>query len=142
MRLPLAILAALVLAAGATADSIVVPLTVRPGSLSLAPASVVARAGQATVNVIDARGKGSGWELLARVPALRPVVLGVAARCLPHSTCTLPRTSLRYPIVLNPLRPTVVYRAQPRTGMGAIGLTLRLGGVLGASAVRFLVRSS
>jgi len=144
MRLFPAVLAALILAAGAAADDVVVPLTVWPGMLSLAPATALARSAQVGVTVVDARGNGAGWQLLARAAVSggsRSVVQGVKSRCAPRSTCTLPRTTIRYPVVLSPLRPTLVYRAEARTGMGAIALTLKLAGPgLGSAALRFVVR--
>ena len=146
MRIIPAVLAALVLAAGAAADVVVVPLTVRPGTLSLAPATAIARQAHVGVTVVDARGKGAGWQLLARAAVsggMRTIVQGVELRCAPRSTCTLPQTKLRYPVVLDPLRPTVVFQAEAGTGMGAIGLTLKLAGpVLGWTALRFVVRPS
>lgn len=147
-RLPLAVLAALLFAAAAYADDVVVPLTVRPGTLSLAPASTLSAASRLTVTVTDARGHGAGWTLLARSVGLftRPVlVAGVDARCGDHSTCTLPRTGVRYPVILSPFRPVRVFDAQRGTGMGAVILTLRLVLPLraaGVQALRFSIQPS
>lgn len=124
-----AALAALVLAAGAAADVVVVPLTVRPGSLTMAPVRAISRSSRIPVTVVDARGSGAGWELLARPAGASSgtvIVTGVEQRCGYHSTCTLPRPAVHYPIRLTSLRPTRVFAAQPGSGMGTIGLTLRL----------------
>jgi hypothetical protein len=134
----------LVVTAGAAADVIVVPLTVRPGMLTLAPVTVIARSARISVTVVDARGSGAGWELLARSAGPTGgtlVVTGVESRCGHRSTCTLPRSEVRYPVMLTSLRPTVLVRAKPGTGMGTIGLTLRLAAParLG-KALRFSVR--
>jgi hypothetical protein len=86
---------------------------------------------RATVTVVDARGKGAGWGLVGRVTGLggrRVVVSGVDLRCGPRSTCTLPRSHVRYPIVLGG-RPMPVLEAAHGTGMGAIVVTLRLASV-------------
>ena len=144
-RFLLAAVAALVLAASAAADNIVVPLTVRPGSLRLAPATVLARSARTTVTVTDARGHGAGWTLLARATGvLRTVVVtGVELRCGTHSTCTLPRTRIRYPVSLSPLRAVPVLDAEQGTGMGSIVLTLELSsrGLAGTAALRFSVQA-
>ena len=58
----------LVLAAAASADDVVIPLRVKPGPLTLAPSTVISRKAQVSVTVIDAGGRGAGWELLARAP--------------------------------------------------------------------------
>jgi hypothetical protein len=134
-----AVLVALLLAAGARATDIVVPLTVRPGPLSLAPSTEMTTGGQMPVTVIDARGRGTGWILLAR-PAGSTVgsllVMGVESRCGRHSTCTLPTTTTRYPVILPPMRPTPVFTAKPGTGMGTIILTVKLGGPPHTAGVR------
>jgi opacity protein-like surface antigen len=130
-RFLLAALAVLVLAAAASADDVVIPLTVKPGPLTLAPATVITKTAQISVTVVDARGRGAGWELLARAPMSvgGPVMIqGVEPRCGLHSTCTWPRNDTRYPIVLNAWRPTVVFRAQPGTGMGTISMIVKLRG--------------
>lgn len=151
-RFLLAALAVLVLATSASADDIVVPLTVRPGSLSLAPAGALARSARVAVTVTDARGRGAGWTLLARLagPSRTVVVTGVDVRCGAHSTCTLPRTRVRYPIMLSSLRAVPVLDARRGTGMGSIAVTIRLGWravrmgsqALGDAALTFAVRPS
>ena len=152
--LSLAAFAALVFAAAASADDVVVPLTVRSGTLTITPVSTVSRAARASVTVIDARGHGAGWTLVARTaaPGFGTVfVTGVDAACRRNSTCTLPRTTLRYPILVTALRDVPVLVAQRGTGMGAISITLRLGrqvanswgpAQFGNASLRFAVRSS
>jgi hypothetical protein len=128
-RLVLAVVAALVFAAAASADDVVIPLTVRPGSLTLSPVSTLSRGARVSVTVVDARGHAAGWTLLARTSgpgAATVVVTGVDAACGRHSTCTLPRTSLRYPILLTPSRDVPVLVARRGTGMGTLSLILRL----------------
>jgi len=141
-----AALAVLAFAAGAYADDVVVPVTVRPGPLALTPVTALARGAQIPVTVTDARGTGTGWTLFARLsgPVGRTVVVtGVDTRCGDRSTCTVPRTSIRYPVMLTTLRSVAVIDARRRTGMGEIVLTVRLGSQtrLGA-ALRFAVRPS
>jgi len=142
-----AALAVLALASGgAYADDVVVPVTVRPGPLALTPVTVVAQGAQTSITVTDARGKGAGWTLLARLagPTGRTVVVtGVDTRCGERSTCTVPRTTIRYPVMLTTFRSTPVIDARRGTGMGKIVLTLRLGSQarLGV-ALRFAVRPS
>ena len=141
-----AALAVLALASGASADDIVVPVTVRPGPLALTPVTALARGAQTSITVTDARGKGAGWTLLARLagPTGRTVVVtGVDTRCGERSTCTVPRTSIRYPVMLTTFHSTPVIDARRGTGMGKIVLTLRLGSQarLGV-ALRFAVRPS
>ena len=145
-RLSLAAVAALVFAAAGHADDVVVPLTVRPGPLSLAPATALAHGARIAVTVTDARGHGAGWTLLARMggPGARAVVVaGVDARCGFHSTCTPPRTRVRDPIMLSSLRAVPIFDAQRGTGMGAVELTVRLGvQSRQGAALRFAVQPS
>ena len=111
------------------ADVVVVPLTVRPGSLALAPVTATARGSRIPGTVVDARGSGAGWGLLARPAGASGgtvIVTSVEARCGPHSTCTLPRTATHYPIMLTPLRLTSMFTARPGTGMGSVSLVVRL----------------
>ena len=95
----------------------------------MAPVKAISKSSRISVTVVDARGRGAGWQLLARPagPSSGTVIVtGVESRCGHHSTCTLPRTAVHYPIKLTSLRPTRVFAAQPGSGMGTIGLTLRL----------------
>jgi hypothetical protein len=143
-RFPPAALAALVLAASASADNVVVPLTVRPGSLALAPSTALPRSAHVSVTVTDARGRGAGWTLLARIagPTRMLVVTGVDVSCGAHSTCTLPQNRLRYPILLSSLRAVPVLDAERGTGMGTIAVTLRFGSrpLAGVASLKFSVR--
>ncbi len=126
-RLFLAVGVALVLAAGAAADSVVIPLTVRPGSLTIAPARLVVRGLSAEVAVVDARGNGGGWEVVAS-PSRPVAIVGVDARCGSRSTCTLPRSAVHYTLSLAGLHTSTVFAAARRTGMGTIVLTIRFAG--------------
>jgi hypothetical protein len=136
----LAALLSLVLAAGAVADSVVIPLRVRPGSLTITPSRVVVGGTRVAITVVDARGNGGGWQLVVSPPGRAARVTGVQARCGPRSTCTLPRSAQRYPLVLEPFRPTVVSTAGRGTLMGTIELTLRLSGQAPGSVLRFAAR--
>jgi hypothetical protein len=133
-------LLALVLAAGAAADSVPIRLTVRPGSLAVASSRVVADGTKLMVTVVDARGSGAGWQLVVSPSDRAVTVVGVQARCGAASTCTLPRSGQRYPLALAPLRQTVAFTAGRGTGMGAIDLTLRLSGQAPGVALRVAVR--
>jgi hypothetical protein len=127
-RLLLALTGALVLAAGAAADSVVIPVTVKPGSLTITPAQTVVRGASIEVAVVDARGNGDGWEVAASPTVKRFALVGVDARCGPRSTCTLPRSAVRYPLSLTGLRATTVFAAARGTGMGTIVLTFHFVG--------------
>jgi hypothetical protein len=135
-------LLALVLAAGAAADSVPIRLAVRPGSLVIASSRVAADGTKLTVTVVDARGSGGGWELVVSPSGRAFTVVGVQVRCGTGSTCTLPRSGQRYPLALAPFRQTVVFTAGRGTGMGAIDLTLRLSGAAPGVAFRVAVRPS
>jgi hypothetical protein len=127
-RLFVTVMAGFALAGGAAADDVTVPLTVRPGSLTLAPTTTASLTTHATVTVVDARGKGAGWRLVGRVTGLggrRVVISGVDLRCGLRSTCTLPRSRVRYPIVLG-VHPVPLLDAARGTGMGSIVVTFRL----------------
>jgi hypothetical protein len=138
-RLFLAAVVALVLAAGAAADSVLIPLTVKPGSLTIVPARAVVRGASVEVAVVDARGNGGGWQVVAS-PTGRPfVITGIDARCGPRSTCTLPRSGERYPLALAGLRAPTVFTATRGTGMGTVVLTFRFTGP-GASGLVLSVR--
>ena len=123
-----------------------VPLTVRPGSLTLAPSNALARSAHVAVTVTDARGHGAGWTLLARIagPTRTVVVTGVVVSCGAHSTCTLPRARVRYPVLLSSLRAVPVLDAQRGTGMGTISATLGFGqqSFAAGASLRFSVRPS
>ena len=136
----LAALLPLALAGGAAADSVVIPLTVRPGSLALVPTRVVVVGAKIEAAVVDARGSGAGWQLVVLPPRRALIVTGVQVRCGARSTCTLPRRGQRYPLALAPFRPTVVFAAGRGTGMGTIDLILRLSGQVAGTALQLAVR--
>jgi hypothetical protein len=127
-QLSLAALAVFVLAAGARADDIRIPITVRPGALRIAPLTVTARGSEISLTVVDARGSGAGWSVLARAggPLGRATVTGVETRCGSHSTCTVPRTTVRYPLSLSAFRLVSVLAAARGTGMGTVVVTIKL----------------
>jgi hypothetical protein len=122
---------ALALPAHAAADDVPVNLTVRGGELALRVIS--ARAGRAVVEVVDARGSGAGWMLTMAGGA---TVRRVSARCAARSTCTLPSSTLAYPLTTPTARQTRVFGAAAGTGMGAIVLRVSYDGGRPRFAVR------
>jgi hypothetical protein len=118
-RLFLSFLAVFLLAAPASAGTIVVQLTFAPGKLAVttAPATATAaRPVEVPVTVADGSGSGNGWTL--RVRAARSVtVVGITGHCAAHSTCTLPSP------VPNQSG-NVVLRAARNTGMGVLHLVV------------------
>jgi hypothetical protein len=123
LRRTLPFLVFVLLAAGpASADPPRVHLTVTPGDLSVAarPATVTSSSAVSVrVVVVDATGSGRGWTL--RAVAARPVsVASVVGRCMPRSTCTLPRPAEAA------AGGGVVLRAARGTGMGRIELTVTI----------------
>jgi hypothetical protein len=133
-------LLALVVAAGAAADTVPIRLSVKPGSLSIAAPRVVVDGTKVSVTIVDARGSGAGWQLVVSPSGRAFTVTGVQSRCGAGSTCTLPRSAQRYPLALEPLRQTLVFTAGRGTGMGTIDLTLRLSGQASGTALRVAVR--
>jgi hypothetical protein len=113
----------LLLAAPATAGDIGVTLGVRAGMLGVrAPHVQLGGSVHTTVTVVDARGNGAGWRLRLAGGTITRVV----ARCVLGSACTLPKGSLS----------ANTFTAAPRSGMGAIELSLTIrggGGALSAS---------
>ena len=107
-------LAALLLAAPASAGTIVVTLGLAPGKLKVASARTTATT--FTVTVADGRGNGAGWTLRSSRPV---TVAGITARCAAGSTCTLP------PAKSAPSGATVLASAKG-TGMGVMVLTVTL----------------
>lgn len=113
-RTVLLCLAALILAAPASAGTIVVTLGLTPGHLKVS--SVRTSPTTFAVVVADGRGSGAGWMLRAS----RPVsVASITARCSAGSTCTLPAA---------PTAPAgaIVLAAAQGTGMGMVTLTVAL----------------
>ena len=118
-RALVALIAFLVIAAPATAGTIVVRLTFVPGKLVVrsAPATATPRSDvQVPVTVADGRGNGIGWTLrVASSRALR--VTSIRARCATGSTCTLP-TAVSEP------SGRIILQATRDTGMGVIDLVV------------------
>jgi len=113
-RILIPAVALLLLAAPASAGTIIVKIGLVPGKLQVGTARVSGRT--ATVTVADGRGTGAGWTLRASAPVS---LAGITARCAANSTCTLPE-----------LRSTpsgaVVLSAARDSGMGIMTVTLRL----------------
>jgi hypothetical protein len=140
----LATSAALALAAPAAATDVPIVVAVRAGQLALG--SVSRSSGRIRVTVIDARGSGRGWTLTA-VPRGQAradtSISAVDAICAHESTCTLPRTALRYPLRLTASGPTVICTARKGTGMGIVELALYfVGGLDPAAGLSFHVASA
>ena len=119
-RTLIGLVTALLLAAPASAGTIVVTLGLQPGKLAVkaAPATVSTAPAQVAVTVADGRGTGEGWTL--KVASSAPVtVRAVTARCAAHSTCTLPKAE-RGP------SGSVVLQAARDSGMGVMRLVVTL----------------
>jgi hypothetical protein len=111
---------ALLLAGPAAAGTITVGLALTPGALKVRAVPVTVPAGQVSlpVTVADGRGHGNGWTLKIAGSA-HLTVLSITARCAARSTCTLP-TSVARPSGAS------VLRAAKGTGMGVINLVVTL----------------
>ena len=118
-RTLIGLLVGLVLAAPASAGSIVVKLGLAPGKLSVAsthPSLAAGATAAVTVKVADGRGNGKGWTLrFAKATGLS--VTSITARCASNSTCTLPSAAA------GPSGSTVLQTAHD-TGMGIIELVV------------------
>ena len=131
-RILITVFAALFLAAPAGAGTIIVKLTFVPGKLVVrsAPATVTGTT-QVPLTIADGRGSGAGWTL--KVNASSPVtVVGITARCVANSTCTLP-TAASGPAG------TVVLHAARDSGMGVMNLVVTLASSSGSTPVSFSV---
>jgi hypothetical protein len=107
--------AALALAAPATADTIGVTLGLVSGTLTVrAQPTAVDGTAVIAVRVADGRGTGNGWTVRLQT-GNGVTVAGITATCAAHSTCTLP-TMVGVP------SGTTVLRAAQNTGMGVIDL--------------------
>jgi len=126
--------------ASAQAATIIARATIAPGALTVG-------AGRATLDptdpqrlllpleVIDARGNGAGWSVfLSARPAAGPSstfaqVPAPAVDCATNSTCTLPVSTIAYPLSV-PLTGVAVkvLNAAPNTGMGGMVTNLALDG--------------
>ena len=120
-RTLIGLLVTLVLAAPASAGSIVVKLGLAPGKLSVASTHPTLPAGgtaAVTVKVSDGRGNGNGWTLrFARTSGLE--VTSITARCAAGSTCTLP-------VPAGAPAGATVLQAAHDTGMGIVELVVRV----------------
>jgi hypothetical protein len=123
---------ALLLAGPAAAGTITVGLALTPGALKVRAVWVTVPAGQVSlpVTVADGRGHGNGWTLKIAGSA-HLTVLSITARCAARSTCTLP-TSVARPSGAS------VLRAAKGTGMGVINLVVTLSAPT-KSAISFTV---
>jgi len=91
------------------------------------------------LEVIDARGNGAGWSVfLSARPVAGPSTTvaqlpAPAVSCATNSTCTLPVSTIAYPLGV-PLTGVAVkvLNAAPTTGMGAQVATLALDGAVAA----------
>ncbi len=117
-RTSIAILACLVLAAPATAGTIVVGLSLVPGRVAVkAPVAHLSpgRTVDLPLQVADGRGTGHGWVLNLRGSGLR--VTRITAACAAGSTCTLPAPA-------GAPGGDSILRAARGTGMGVIDLVV------------------
>ncbi len=123
---------ALLLAGPAAAGTIRVGLALTPGALKVRAVPVTVPAGQVSlpVTVADGRGHGNGWTLKFAGSA-HVTVLSITARCAARSTCTLPAS------VAGPSGASVL-RAAKGTGMGVIDLVVTLSAPT-KSAISFTV---
>jgi len=130
-------LVALATAAPALAGDINVTFGIRTGALGVqaAPASLGGTV-QVPVTVVDARGNGKGWELRLSGQGA-PAVTAITVRCAAASTCTLPQARVSLPAAIGS-KPTPVFSAAARSGLGAVVLVLTVSGgrgPLGATVV-------
>jgi hypothetical protein len=111
-------------AAQGYAGTIVVKLTLVPGTLAARAAPVAVTAAESIrvpVTIADGRGNGRGWTL--RVSAERSVTITeISAQCAPNSTCRLPIAATSP--AGNVVPGNVVLRAARGTGMGVMHLVV------------------
>lgn len=153
--LSLALLLILVIAGSATAyaDSGTATVAVKGGSLTESNATnqislqlnkkVHLASYALPITVIDARGSGGGWNLMITSTIFRhgnrnkdpdqlsttaSSVASVGASCGTYSTCTVPASSISYPLVIpaaSKLPPPVkFFNAAQHTGLGKFILTM------------------
>jgi hypothetical protein len=138
--------------ASAQAATLIARAYIAPGALTVGggPATVDPTNPQRLslpLEVIDARGNGAGWSVfLSARPVAGPSttiahVPAPAVTCATNSTCTLPVTTIAYPLsVALTGRAVKVLNAAPTTGMGGMVTTLALdGGVAAGQAVNTTV---
>ena len=151
----LALLLILVIAGSATAyaDSGTATVAVNGGSLTESSATnqislklskkIQLASYTLPITVIDARGSGSGWNLMItsttfhyvdhdgnkdRLSTTASRVVGVSASCSTRSTCTVPANSILYPLLIpaakTPPPPVKFFNAAHYTGLGMFMLTM------------------
>jgi hypothetical protein len=113
-RLAIGTLAALAIAGPAAAGTIVVTLALVPGKLKVA--TIRASPTRIAFTVADGRGTGAGWTLRASAAV---TVSAITARCVAHSTCTLP-TAIAAP------KGRELLTAAKGTGMGVMTVIITL----------------
>ena len=120
-------LVALATAAPAVAGDISVTFGIRTGALGVqaVPASLGGTV-QVPVTVVDARGNGKGWELRLSGQGA-PTIGSITVRCAAGSTCTLPQARVSLPAAIGS-KPTPVFAAAARSGLGAVVLVLTVSG--------------
>lgn len=128
---------------------------IKSGSLSESPANIqksLALTSRKTrtvsytlpITVIDARGSGNGWNLTItstwfrmtsrhdhdHLPANASSISGVSFACKMHSTCTNPRNSVRYPLIIpagsTAPPPVKFFNAALRSGLGDMKLSMNV----------------
>ena len=142
--LALVALACLLSVACAHADTLTATANIVPGTLTVTGGTAAVDPSDPQrllipLEVIDARGNGAGWSVfLTARPAAGPSarvahLLAPSVSCTANSTCTLPVSTIAYPLDV-PLTgaPVKVLNATPGTGMGGQETTLALDG--GATA--------
>ena len=123
----------------ARADDVQVSGRVLPGHLAISAPQArvkvarykarVADVLRVPFTVVDTRGNGAGWAVAmtataqtARGVRVHGLALGVRGFRMHCSACTRPVDKIDYPLALPVARPTRVFRAAHRTGMGVIHL--------------------
>lgn len=96
----------------ASVASIPAVLTIRLGPLSMTVSGD-------SVTVIDATGSGGGWRVMASASDGTADLTGFTASCAFGSTCTLPVSSLDYPVQVTGVTMPLL-EADPGSGTGTI----------------------
>jgi hypothetical protein len=147
-----AALAGLLSVPAAQADTLIATAHIAPGTLTVTGGTATVDPGDAQrlllpLEVVDARGDGAGWSVfLTATPAAGPStrvahLLAPVVSCTTDSTCTLPVSTIAYPLDI-PLTGAAVkvLNATPGTGMGGQATTLVLdGGVTAGQTVNTTV---
>lgn len=147
----LVLLACLLGTAPAQAATLIARADIAPGTLTVeGGAAHVNPADPAgllvPIDVIDARGNGAGWSVfLSARPAAGPsshfaTVAAPAVSCTADATCTLPVSTIDYPLNVPMSGAAVkVLDAAPNTGMGGMATTLTLDGTPAGQTVNTTV---